>query len=360
MAITSSLLSARQLIGTKPRSRYPSLPPLVGNALALIFAFLTAARRSYYAWRSPEWQHSAKVLIVGNISVGGSGKTPTTECIVSGLQQRGWRVGIVSRGYGAIKKHRQPTLVEPLMPAEKFGEEASWLARSTNAPVVVGADRRQAAEKLLQLHELDVIVSDDGLQHYALPRHLECLMLPDARLTQEPKLLPAGRLREPLARLRRADILVDNKLTGSDNADYFRDWPLARIHNLELASCTMQSLRDGEQLSIAAWRQQFGNSEIHLCCAIAQPQRLLDTLVQHLPKLNHSRHFFRDHHLFQQSDFASYHDKTIIMTEKDAIKCQDLDLGNAWFLRLRAQLSADFFTELEQLLQNTTETKKCQ
>ena len=360
MAITSSLLSARQLIGGKPKSRYPSLPPLVGDALALIFAFLAVARRSYYAWRSPEWQHSAKVLIVGNISVGGSGKTPTTECIVSGLQQRGWRVGIVSRGYGAIKKHRQPKLVEPLMPAEKFGEEASWLARSTNAPVVVGADRRQAAEKLLQLHELDVIVSDDGLQHYALPRHLECMMLPDARLTQEPKLLPAGRLREPLARLRRADILVDNKLTGSDNADYFRDWQLARVHSLELVSCTMQSLGDGERLGVAAWRQQFGHSDIHLCCAIAQPQRLIDTLAQHLPKLNYSRHFFRDHHLFQQSDFASYHDKTIIMTEKDAIKCQELDLSNAWFLRLRAQLSADFFTELEQLLQNTTETKKCQ
>ena len=360
MAITSSLLSARQLVGAKPKKRYPFLPPLIARPLALIFALLARGRRSYYAWRSPAWQHSAKVLIVGNISVGGSGKTPTTECIVNGLQLRGWRVGIVSRGYGAIKKHRQPTLVEPLMPAEKFGEEASWLARSTNAPVVVGADRRQAAEKLLQLHELDVIVSDDGLQHYALPRHLECLMLPDARLTQEPKLIPAGRLREPLKRLLRADILVDNKLTGSDNADYFRDWPLANVHSLELASCTMQSLRDGEQLSALVWRQKFGQSAIHLCCAIAQPQRLLDTLEQHLPNLNYTQHLFRDHHLFQQSDFASYSDKTIIMTEKDAIKCQELNLSNAWFLRLRAQLSADFFTELEQLLQSTTETKKCQ
>ena len=360
MAITSSLLSARELIGGKPKARYPFLHPLIGNALALLFALLARARRSYYAWRPPIWQHSAKVLIVGNISVGGSGKTPTTECIVSGLQQRGWRVGIISRGYGAIKKHRQPTLVEPLMPAEKFGEEASWLARSTNAPVVVGADRRQAAEKLLQLHELDVIVSDDGLQHYALPRHLECLMLPDARLTQHPKLIPAGRLREPLQRLRRADILVDNKLTGSDNADYFRDWSLARIHSLELASCTMQSLRDGEQLSVAAWRQRFGNSEIHLCCAIAQPQRLIDTLGQHLPNLNYTQHLFRDHHLFQQSDFASYRDKTIVMTEKDAVKCQELDLSNAWFLRLRARLSADFFTELEQLLHSTTTVKACQ
>ena len=360
MAITSSLLSARELIGAKPRAHYPFLHPLIGNALALLFALLARARRSYYAWRPPIWQHSAKVLIVGNISVGGSGKTPTTECIVSGLQQRGWRVGIISRGYGAVKKHHQPALVEPLMPAEKFGEEASWLARSTNAPVVVGVDRRQAAEQLLQLHELDVIVSDDGLQHYALPRHLECLMLPDARLTQEPKLLPAGRLREPLQRLRRADLLVDNKLTGSDNADYFRDWSLARIHSLELASCTMQSLRDGEQLSVAAWRQQFGNSEIHLCCAIAQPQRLLDTLGQHLPNLNYTQHLFRDHHLFQQSDFASYRDKTIVMTEKDAVKCQELDLSNAWFLRLRARLSADFFTELEQLLHSTTAVKACQ
>ena len=360
MAITSSLLSARELIGGKPRAHYPFLHPLIGNALALLFALLARARRSYYAWRPPIWQHSAKVLIVGNISVGGSGKTPTTECIVSGLQQRGWRVGIISRGYGAVKKHRQPALVEPLMPAEKFGEEASWLARSTNAPVVVGVDRRQAAEQLLQLQELDVIVSDDGLQHYALPRHLECLMLPDARLTQHPKLIPAGRLREPLQRLRRADILVDNKLTGSDNADYFSDWSLARIHSLELASCTMQSLRDGEQLSVAAWRQQFGNSEIHLCCAIAQPQRLLDTLGQQLPKLNYTQHLFRDHHLFQQSDFASYRDKTIVMTEKDAVKCQELDLSNAWFLRLRARLSADFFTELEQLLHSTTAVKACQ
>ena len=360
MAITSSLLSARELIGGKPRAHYPFLHPLIGNALALLFALLARARRSYYAWRPPIWQHSAKVLIVGNISVGGSGKTPTTECIVSGLQQRGWRVGIISRGYGAVKKHRQPALVEPLMPAEKFGEEASWLARSTNAPVVVGVDRRQAAEQLLQLHELDVIVSDDGLQHYALPRHLECLMLPDARLTQHPKLIPAGRLREPLQRLRRADILVDNKLTGSDNADYFSDWSLARIHSLELASCTMQSLRDGEQLSVAAWRQQFGSSEIHLCCAIAQPQRLIDTLGQHLPNLNYTQHLFRDHHLFQQSDFASYRDKTIVMTEKDAVKCQELDLSNAWFLRLRARLSADFFTELEQLLHSTTAVKACQ
>ena len=360
MAITSSLLSARQLVGAKPRKRYPFLPALIAQPLALVFALLASVRRSYYAWRQPIWQHSAKVLIVGNISVGGSGKTPTTECIVSGLQQRGWRVGIVSRGYGAMKKHRQPVLVEPLMPAEKFGEEASWLARSTNAPVVVGADRRRAAEKLLQLHEVDVIVSDDGLQHYALPRHLECLMLPDARLTQDPKLIPAGRLREPLQRLRRADLLIDNKLTGSDNADYFRDWSLANIYNLELASCTMQSLSNGEQLSVAAWRQRFGQRAIHLCCAIAQPQRLLDTLAQHLPNLNYTKHCFRDHHLFQQSDFASYQDKTILMTEKDAVKCQELELSNAWFLRLRAQLSANFFAELEQLLQSTTKVKACQ
>ena len=317
---------------------------------SVLFAGLVCLRRCYYQLRTPAWQHKARILVVGNINVGGSGKSPCVQCLAIALQQRGWRVGIVSRGYGARRAHKQPRLVNPEQAPELFGEEASWLARTSGAPVVVCQRRRLAAEELLRHYQLDIIISDDGLQHYALPRHIECVLLPAVRIAQHPQLLPAGELREPLSRLRRADLLIDNALTAEPSAAYYSQWDLPPIYPLQLASITLVSLGTGAELDLSTWRQQHQQRQLHLCCGIAQPQRFKASLQAWLGEFACIEHYYPDHHLFEQQDFVGFADALIIMTEKDALKCQQLQLSQAWFVRLSARLPEQFYQDLQRLL----------
>ena len=322
--------------------------------LSLIFAVVVRVRRWLYrTWLRPAWPHDVKIIVVGNISVGGSGKTPCVQALTQALQQRGWRVGIVARGYGARRSHRQPAWVDPEGSAELYGEECSWLARTTGAPMVVCVDRRAAARTLLQRHAVDVLISDDGLQHYALARHLELIMLPSPAVLERASLLPAGELREPLTRLSSADFLLDNLLTNSSSArvELFQRLALTgdNIYALQAASYVLVRLSDKLELTPAEWQARHAGLQVQLCCAIAHPQRFLAQMAR-LTNLELRPRYFPDHHLFKQQDFTAIRQELLVMTEKDAVKCAGFDLSNPWYLRIRGTLPAELLERLERQL----------
>jgi tetraacyldisaccharide 4'-kinase len=266
------------------------------------------------------------VLVVGNLTVGGTGKTPLVLWLVDRLREQGFRPGIVSRGYGS-KQGRQPISVTPDSAAAQVGDEPLLLARRSACPVMIHPDRVRAARALLATHSVNVIVSDDGLQHYRLARDLEIAVLDGQRRYGNGRLLPAGPLREPLSRLRSIDFMVCNgahpgpgeaamTLQG-DNAvsivDPLRVRPLGR----------------------------FGlGARVHAVAGIGNPARFFAHLRG--AELVPIEHPFPDHHAFSADDFAFPDALPIIMTEKDAVKCRGLCGPNAWYVPVQARLDSEF------------------
>src|SRR2546430_1099831 len=185
--------------------------------VAIVFGAAVAIRRFLYRARIlPQWKAGVPVIVVGNVSVGGTGKTPVVLAILETLQSRGWNPGVVARGYGRVpRRETDPLGVASVYPdiatPEHFGDEPVLIARRARVPVFIGADRPAAARALLEAHrEVDVLVSDDGLQHYALARDVELAVVDGERRFGNGLPLPAGPMREPVARLREVDAVIVN------------------------------------------------------------------------------------------------------------------------------------------------------
>lgn len=298
--------------------------------LALLFGVLAGLRRSLYrigllrVTKLP-----APVIIVGNIGVGGTGKTPLVIALVKLLGEQGFHPGIISRGYrGKSRLPRAVTLEsEPL----EVGDEPVLLATKTGCPVWVGPDRVGAGQALLATHpEVDVLVSDDGLQHYRLARDIEIVVVDAARWFGNGQLLPAGPLREPAWRLQTVDAVVINGwLPGA---------PLKRREfTMQLAGDLLYNLRNPE---LKARPEIFVGQTVHAVAGIGHPERFF----KQLRKLGMSirPHPFPDHHAFTAQDLAFPESEVIVMTEKDAVKCVDFVGDNAWALPVEAKLDANF------------------
>ncbi len=306
--------------------------PWLLRPLEAVFRAVTALRRRLYRWGLlTTYRAPVPVVIVGNITVGGTGKTPVVIALVEALQARGVKVGVVSRGYGADRIsgcHR----VGPGSTARDCGDEPLLIHQRTGCPCVVAPLRARAVRNLLASTAVDLIISDDGLQHYALERDLEIAVVDHERRWGNGFCLPAGPLREPLSRLRSVDRVV---FRGS--AD-----PLQGVQYLPLALVN---------LATGATRRPCPDDfavVVHAVAGIGQPEQFFAQLEQLGFKLQ--PHVFGDHHDFTAADLSALGDKPVIMTEKDAVKCRDIAGDGAWYLKIDARLPATLIDEVAALV----------
>ncbi len=304
------------------------------------------------------------VIVVGNITVGGSGKTPVVEALVTALTSRGVAVGIASRGYRSRAEKGAPELVTA-RDCERFGDEPVLLATRTGVPVVVGRDRCAAVAKMLAAHpHLDVVVCDDGLQHHRLPRAWEIAVVDPATLGNR-WLLPAGPLREPLARLRRvAAILVRGAVNDAEAqrtiAALVGDGPLPPVWALPVEPLGLSPLaawREGGESSAAGKEllplSALAGKRVAAIAGIAHPDRFFALLTACGADV--TPYPFPDHHPFAAEDLPPPQpDGYRIFTAKDAIKCARWAEPNDLVLEVRAKLPAALVGQIEDLLHGST------
>ncbi len=311
--------------------------------VTLIFFVLTLFRRVAYRTRLKKVNHlDCPVIVVGNITVGGTGKTPLVVWIADYLKIKGYRPGIISRGYGGKAQH-WPQQVRPDSDPVAVGDEAILISRRTSCPMAVGPDRYQAGLSLLQNSDCDILISDDGLQHYALGRDMEIVVVDGRRRFGNGLLLPAGPLREGLWRLQHVDLCIINGDTRINESDM-----LMRIKRGELIS-----LGSGKRATLA----DFSGQQVHAVAGIGHPERFFTLLRNN--GMTVIEHRFRDHHNFDRQDLVFDDDLPVIMTEKDAVKCQRFVGDGFWYLEVSAQPDADFvqrFYELTGELKDGQET----
>ncbi|HSG21883.1 MAG TPA: tetraacyldisaccharide 4'-kinase [Azonexus sp.] len=278
-------------------------------------------RRNTTAGRLP-----VPVIVIGNITVGGAGKTPLTIWLARQLRERGWCPGIVSRGYGGSNATPLPVSPDSL-PAD-VGDEPILLARRTAAPVWVGRQRVAAGQALLAAHpEVNVILCDDGLQHYRLARDIELAVF-DGRGAGNGWRLPLGPLREPLSRLAAVDAVICNGLPDR------RIPPAVLQFDMHLQATDFYRLDEPQQAAAAA---SFKGCKLYALAGIGDPGRFFRTLEG--LGLSFEAHPFPDHHAYSATDLAFAKDGILLMTEKDAVKCAGLTAGETWVLPVEAELS---------------------
>lgn len=294
--------------------------------LSWFYGVLTALRRALYraGWLRSE-RLPVPVIVIGNISVGGTGKTPLTIALAETLRVRGYNPGVVSRGYGGTQ--REPMLLDAAPDPARFGDEPC-LIRASGVPVAVGRDR-PAAAKLLIDAGCDVIIADDGLQHYALARDVEICVIDGVRRFGNGRLLPAGPLREPVSRLKHVQFRVCNG--GAVMAD---DIPMT------LHGGMARALLDDHIKPLS----DFAGQTVHAVAAIGHPVRFFASLREQ--GLDVIEHPFPDHHAFVAGDLAFGDGKPVLMTEKDAVKCRAFAQAHWWSAPVRAVLPPAFFDDV--------------
>ena len=314
----------------------PNLTPLTCALLPLSWLFgCIIALRSWCYRRNIFNSHrfNVPVIVIGNIAVGGTGKTPCVISLAKHLIALGYRPGIVSRGVGG--SHHQPCIVRSDSLAREVGDEAVLMARNSYCPVVVGRDRVAAVESLLQHYpDCNVVLSDDGLQHYRLARDIEIVVVDGTRLFGNACLLPAGPLREPLSRLDGVEFLVVN---GGE---------LDCAYHMTLKPISLVSLIDKTN-NIDINSQSKGR--VHAVAGIGNPDRFFNLLRQ----LGYEviEHAFPDHYAFSAGDLKFGDELPVLMTGKDAVKCEEFADNNMWYLDVAATLENNFFDHLVVRLQ---------
>jgi tetraacyldisaccharide 4'-kinase len=300
--------------------------------LEWLFRRLVLRRRAQYL-SHPErvWQPPVPLIIVGNISVGGTGKTPLVLALLQWAQAAGYRPGVVSRGYGS-NASQYPCLVVAGTNAAEVGDEPLLIVERSGCPLVIDPDRVAAAKHLLQQTDCDLIISDDGLQHYRLGRSLEILVLDSERGLGNGRCLPEGPLREPPERMDSVDLVVVN------GEGAFRP---AGAHVMQLIPGALRALDGSVSLRASGWS---GARRVHALAGIGNPQRFFDSLRR--LGFDPIPHSFSDHHAFSAEDLEFGDDLALIMTEKDAVKCRNLAPANSWYLPVEAQLDAVFESAL--------------
>lgn len=300
--------------------------------LSWLFRAVAAARRQLYRWGVLRTERvGVPVVIVGNIGVGGSGKTPLVLWLAARLRERGFAPGIVSRGYGGSAQ--VPRAVAADDAAGVVGDEPLLLARRSGCPVWIGRQRVAAARALLGAHpECDVLIADDGLQHYALARDFEIVVM-DERGLGNGWFVPAGPLREGPWRLQSVDALVVN---GDSAPAAALGMAPGRRFSMQLRGERFQRL--DEPLDACAAEDLRGR-RLHAVAGIGHPQRFFDHLTR--LGLHFVAHPFPDHHRFVARDLSFSGGEALLMTEKDGVKCAGLAPPETWVLRVDAQVAAD-------------------
>ena len=327
--------------------------------ISWLYGLITILRRQAYkfgllsSYRAP-----VPVMVIGNISVGGSGKTPLIIALVDYLQEQGINVGVISRGYGGDSS-QMPALVDAASLPSVVGDEPCLIVNMTGVPMAVCPNRKQAITTLLDVHpDLQLIIADDGLQHYALQRDIEWIVVDAARGFGNEQLLPTGFLREPMSRLQGATVIYheepntssasDNKNIQQSQADRLSmhlqadDMQLlwqpvladARITDLQSSDSQVSGFQlTGFEVNNEAPKK---GSRVHAVSGIGYPQRFFDTL--HSLGFEVIGHPYPDHYEFSLAELLQYHEYPIVVTTKDAVKIRAL----LWQLTTEQPLNAEY------------------
>ncbi len=300
--------------------------------LSWLFCLLTVLRRVFYAVGLMGGADiPVPVIVVGNITVGGTGKTPLVMWLIRFLRDNGYNPGVVTRGYGG-RETSWPQPVHPDGDPLMVGDEPVLLARRCGCPVVAAPARVAAALMLVERHGCDIIVADDGLQHLALNRDVEIAVIDGDRLFGNGRCLPAGPLREPSSRLSSVDLMV---VSGGEHPNAFKmTYTGEKLHNL--VDETVQ--KDVEVFSAAP---------VHAVAGIGHPARFFARLRSLGFRV--IEHAFPDHHVFTANELDFNDNLPVTMTEKDAVKCRSLDLNRReqyWYLPITADLQPPFGNSL--------------
>ena len=308
-----------------------SRPPWPLRLLARLFSLIVRQRRAAYAHGRLYSRRLAKpVIVVGNLTVGGSGKTPLVIWLAQQLRERGLSPGVVLRGYGgSVASGRAPMIVAADSDVAVVGDEALVLQARTGVPVAVGRDRAAAAQLLLA-RGVDVIIADDGLQHLRLARDFEIAVIDAARGIGNGYLLPAGPLREPPERLASVDVVVLNGEGGLPAGVA----GVKRAFTMRLSGEWLRTLAGTEELMALS---SLAGRRVHAIAGIGHPQRFFAQLAA--AGLEVIAHAFPDHHRYRARDLAFDDDLPLLMTEKDAVKCRPFAAANRWYLPVAASFA---------------------
>lgn len=326
--------------------------------LSGLFFLLTRWRRWLIQRRQknqPGWP--VPVIVIGNISVGGTGKTPLLIALCHYLKQQGYRPGIVSRGYGSRAPY-YPYPVDDATPVPVAGDESWMIYRATRCPVMIAANRRRAVELLLKQYDIDVILSDDGLQHYRLLRDREIAVVDGERGLGNGFLLPAGPLRETASRLAECDWVISN-----GRPDKALSQQVAGLQTMKLEPTGWHNLVTEEIRSVDS--MEF-SQPVNAVVGIGNPQRFLATLnslgVKYMP------HIFEDHYQYSLEKLYFTNRAPVVMTEKDAVKVSALieklpdrekaRLPEFWYLAVEARPDKAFLQQLIISLENLVRERK--
>jgi len=294
-----------------------------------LFRLLVAIRYWLYQFHLKKKTYfNVPVIVVGNMTVGGTGKTPFVIWLANQLQKKGYRPGIVSRGVGG-KQYAQPYWVDAYSDPKEVGDEAVLLAKRAHCPMIVCIDRVAAVKTLLQKTNCNIVISDDGLQHYRLGREMEIVIVDGAREFGNGQLLPAGPLREPLGRLQKVDWIVIN-----GNSDLRH--PVLQSNTLVKMNLSGDILWSMVEPHKKISLDQLHQKTVHVVAGIGHPQRFFSALRdRHIEVIEH---IFPDHYLYQRQDIYFEDDLPVIMTEKDAVKCVEFADKRHWYLPVEAQM----------------------
>jgi len=299
--------------------------------LSLVFWAVVTVRRQLYRagwWKSERLP--VPVVVIGNISVGGTGKTPLVLWLAQQLAAAGRHPGIITRGYGGSENVQE---VPPDADPAQAGDEPLLLARRSGCPVWTGRDRVAAGRALLAHHrEVDVVISDDGLQHYRLARDGEVAVVDGQKRFGNGLLLPAGPLREPKSRLRQVDFVVVNGEPVPGLTDAFS----MRLHGEVLVNLA--------QPREARTVREFAGQRVHAIAGIGNPQRFFATLLD--LGLEFTAHAFPDHYAYRAEDLEFRAADAVVMTEKDAVKCAAFARSHFWYLPVEAEVDAALATRI--------------
>jgi tetraacyldisaccharide 4'-kinase len=307
--------------------------------VSLVFNVLASFRKKSLTAKAKKTQNKVPVIVVGNITVGGTGKTPFVIMLSKLLKTRGLKLGIVSRGYGG-NSNEYPLAVDYDSDVAAVGDEALLLLENTDCPVIVDPDRNRAMNYLLETNECDVVISDDGMQHYGLARDMEIAIVDAQRLFSNGFCLPAGPLREPISRLQSVTHVV---LNGKPEKPL---GVLATAEVMEIQPKYLVNLNSGDRRPFGGAPFNIGN-RVQAVTGVGNPCRFY-ALLEKLPyKIVPFE--FPDHHQFKEEDFEgngidAY--QPVVMTEKDAVKCRGFAQSYFLYLSIDTKLSAEFASRL--------------
>lgn len=301
--------------------------------ISLIFYLLSIVRKTLYriGFFSTHY-FDVPVVVVGNITVGGNGKTPIVIALVEHFKQQGKKVGVVSRGYGGQLKSPASQLVDGASNTNEVGDEPMLIYQQTKVLVMVNRNRTQAVRDLINQNQVDIVISDDGLQHYAMGRTIEIAVVDGKYRFGNGFFLPAGPLRESVARLKSVDFVINN----GAHCDGEYTAKLIPKSFINLSTDIVQSLDFFEKI------------DCHGVAGIGHPQRFFDTLFELGVVVK--PHAFSDHYNFTEKDFGFTQAYPIIMTAKDCVKCKRFATKQMWYLHTEVELSSDFLEKLDAKL----------